>query len=95
MGRIVVGEIQGYEVIYVPEKDYVFCKNTALPLSTMIDVLKSEVDRIEIPEKNLVIKISDSSIDMGCLSTTRDNLCNIKKTISKLKDCNGKRKQPE
>lgn len=95
MKRIVVGEIQGYDVIYVPEKDYVFCKNTSLPLNIMLKVLEDKIDRIEVPEKNLVIKISETSVDMGCLSTTKDNLHSIKKTINKLKDCHGQTKQSE
>ena len=89
MEKIVVGNIQGYDVIYVPEKDCVFCKNTTLPLRIMLDVLKGSSDRVEVPEKNLVIKSSESSVDMGCLSTTKENLRNIKRTISKIKNCYG------
>lgn len=85
MEKIVVGEIQGYEVIYTPEKDLVFCKNTALPLKIMLKALKGDTDRIEVPEKNLTIKISESTIDMGCLTSTKENLENIRKKISKLK----------
>lgn len=33
--RYVIGEIQGYDVIYIPEKDIVFCKNTAIRLSVL------------------------------------------------------------
>lgn len=36
--RYVVGEIQGYDVIYIPEKDIVFCKNTAIKLSVLDDL---------------------------------------------------------
>ena len=86
MSRIVVGQIQGYDVIYIPEKDYVFCKNTALPLRIMLDLLKDNIDRTELPDKNLVITLSGPNVDMGCLSTTKENLYSIKKTISKLKD---------
>ena len=85
MKKIVVGEIQGHDVYYIPEKDYVFCKNTVLPLSIMVGALKSGADRVEVPEKNLVIKLSETTVDMGCLTTTRENLNKIKKTISKLK----------
>ena len=87
MKQIVVGQIQGYDVIYIPEKDYVFCKNTVLPLQIMLNVLKCKTDRIEVPDKNLTIKISYSKVDMGCLTTTKENLISIKKIISKLKDC--------
>ena len=86
MKQIVVGQIQGYDVFYLPEKNYVFCKNTVLSLQIMLDALKNNVDRVEVPDKNLVIKISEFSVEMGCLSTTKENLYSIKKTISKLKD---------
>lgn len=81
MKQIVVGQIQGYDVLYLPEKNYVFCKNTVLPLQTMLEALKNNVDRVEVPDKNLVIKISERSVEMGCLSTTKENLYSIKKTI--------------
>jgi hypothetical protein len=51
----------------------------------MVGALKSGADRVEVPEKNLVIKLSETTVDMGCLTTTRENLNKIKKTISKLK----------
>jgi len=86
MKQIVVGQIQGYDVLYLPEKNYVFCKNTVLPLQIMLNALKNNVDRVEVPDKNLVIKISEFSVEMGCLSTTKENLLSIKRTISKLKD---------
>ena len=87
MEKVIVGNIQGYDVYYIPEKNYVFCKNTVLPLSIMLDALSGEVDRIEVPDKNLVIKIFNSTIDMGCLTATKENLRNIRKTINKIKDC--------
>lgn len=86
MKKIVVGDIQGHDVLYIPEKEYVFCKNTVLPLQLMLNVLKGTTDRVEVPEKNLVIKVEGTNVDMGCLSTTKENLHNIRKTISKLKD---------
>lgn len=95
MSRIVVGEIQGHDVIYIPEKDYVFCKNTVLPLRVMLDLLKDNTDRTEIPDKNLVITLSGNIIDMGCLSTTKENLYSIKKIISKLKEDYAKRSKSE
>lgn len=87
MEKIIVGEIQGYDVFYIPEKDYVFCKNTVLPLHIMLDALEGDVDRIEVPDKNLVIRIFNSTVDMGCLTTTKENLRNIKKAINKIKNC--------
>lgn len=47
-----VGEIQGHDVIYVPEKDVIFCKNTTLsfPLIERI-IVKSSMDRTNIPDE--------------------------------------------
>ncbi len=86
MARIVVGEIQGYDVLYIPERDCLFCKNTVLPVSIAKEALKSSLDRYEVPDKNLVILLSNFTIDLGCLSTTRENCRNIIKNINKLKD---------
>lgn len=89
MDKVIVGSIEGYDVIYMPEKDYVFCKNTVLPLQIMLNVLKNNTDIVEVPDKNLTIRASTSTVDMGCLSTTKDNLYKIKKEISKIKDSYG------
>lgn len=86
MEKIVVGQIEGHDVLYMPEKDYVFCKNTVLPLHIMLEALRNNADRVEVPEKNLVIKLSEATVDMGCLTTTKENLYSIKKNISKIKD---------
>lgn len=86
MKRVIVGNIQGYDVVYSLEVDYVFCKNTALPLCVMKDALKNNLDRVEIPEKNLVILFNGNIVDMGCLSTTRENLRNIAKEINIFKN---------
>lgn len=53
--RYVVGEIQGYDVIYIPEKDIVFCKNTAIKLSVLDKAVKSHTISSTIEEKNLTI----------------------------------------
>ena len=86
MERVIVGNIQGYDVVYSPEVDYVFCKNTALPLCIMKDTLRNNLDRVEITKKNLAILFNENTVDMGCLSTTKENLYNIAKEINKFKD---------
>lgn len=90
MEKAIVGKIQGYDVLYLPEKDYVFCKNTVLPLCIMKDALRNGLDRVEITEKNLVILFNENTVDMGCLSTTKENLRNIAKEINRFKDSYGK-----
>lgn len=86
MSQIIVGKIQEFDVIYIPERDCVFCKNTAIPVSVMKDALKSPMDRYEIPNKNLTILLSNDTITLGCLSTTRDNCKNISRKINQIKD---------
>lgn len=81
MIQIKVGEIQGYDVLYLPDKDVVYCKNTALPLSKVIETLRSPLDRVVIPSKNMVILLSDFQVEFGCLSTTRENIKSIHKQI--------------
>lgn len=81
-----VGEIQGHDVIYVPEKDVIFCKNTTLsfPLIERI-IVKSSMDRTNIPEKELVIIKNNNTIHLGCLTTTMENCLQIRKQVNKLK----------
>lgn len=81
-----VGEIQGHDVIYIPEKDVIFCKNTTLsfPLIEKI-IIKSSMDRTSIPEKELVITKDNNTIHLGCLTTTMENCQNIRKQVNKLK----------
>lgn len=86
MTKVTVGNIQGYDVLYIPEKDFVFCKNTVLPLFIMKDALRNGLDRVEVAEKNLVILFNENTVDMGCLSTTKENLRNIAKEINKFKN---------
>ena len=83
--RYVVGEIQGYDVIYIPEKDIVFCKNTAIKLSVLDKAVKSHTISSTIEEKNLTITKDNSTLCLGCLTTTLDNYRAMKRKISKLK----------
>lgn len=81
-----VGEIQGHDVLYIPEKDVIFCKNTILsfPLIERI-IVKSSMDRTSIPEKELVIIKNNNTIHLGCLTTTMENCLEIRKQVNKLK----------
>lgn len=83
--RYVVGEIQGYDVIYIPEKDIVFCKNTAIKLSVLDKAVKSHTISSTIEEKNLTITKDNGILCLGCLTTTLDNYRAMKRKISKLK----------
>ena len=83
--RYVVGEIQGYDVIYIPEKDIVFCKNTAIKLSVLDKAVKSHTISSTIEEKNLTITKDNGTLCLGCLTTTLDKYRAMKRKISKLR----------
>lgn len=80
-----VGEIQGYDVIYVPEKDIVFCKNTTIKYPLIKRMIKSSMCREEIPEKELIITKNNGTIYLGCLTTTLSNCDKILREINKIK----------
>lgn len=80
-----VGEIQGYDVIYVPEKDVIFCKNTTLSFPLIERIVRGSMDRTSIPEKELVIIKDDNVVHLGCLTTTMENCLKIRKQVNKLK----------
>ena len=80
-----VGEIQGYDVIYVPEKDVIFCKNTTLSFPLIERIVRGSMDRTSIPEKELVIIKNDNVVHLGCLTTTMENCLEIRKQVNKLK----------
>lgn len=53
MDKFKIGEIQGYDVLYIPERNSVFCKNTVVKVSTLDRIVRSKEDKGEIPEKIL------------------------------------------
>lgn len=83
--RIIVGIIQGNEVIYIPEKDTLFCKNTAVPYEIIEKKLYSRNNRESIEEKTLSIIKEDNLITLGCLTTTKENIDKIKKKVLLIK----------
>lgn len=80
-----VGEIQGHDVIYIPSKDVIFCKNTSIKFSIIEKIIRSNLERYKIPEKNLTIIKDNGIVHLGCLTTTMENCLNIRRRISKLK----------
>lgn len=83
--HVKVGEIQGYDVLYVPEKDSIFCKNTLLSFPIIERIVRGSMDRTSIPEKELVIIKNDNVVHLGCLTTTMQNCLEIRKQVNKLK----------
>lgn len=80
-----VGKIGIYDVLYIPEKDIIFCKNTTIKYPLIRKIIKSSLDRTEIPEKELVIIKDNNIIHLGCLTTTLENCENISREIRKYK----------
>lgn len=76
-----VGEIEGWPVLYNPEKQRLFCKNTSISLDAIEQMLKSPLSRERNEEKNLTVIKMDNVVHLSCLTTTTDNISNIRKSI--------------
>lgn len=81
----VVGNIQGYDVIYLPERNQIFCKNTAVNFSTIERIIRGSTMRETIPEKDLTITKDMGIVTLGCLTTTMENCLSIRRKVNKLK----------
>ena len=80
-----VVEIQGQDVSYIPSKDVIFCKNTAVKFSVIEEIIRNNLERNEIPEKNLTIVKDNGTVSLGCLTTTMANCLDIRKRVRKQK----------
>ena len=86
MSRKIVGQIDGYDVIYVPEKDMVFCKNTTCKYQNIKEaLLKSPLERNRVEDKLPTFK-NGSVIELGCLVTTKSNILLINNNIKQIKN---------
>lgn len=85
MAKYKVGEIQGYDVIYIPEKDTIFCKNTAVSFPVIERIIRSSEDKGSIPEKELTILKDNGVVHLGCLVTTMANCLEIRRQVRKAK----------
>lgn len=81
-----VGEIEGYDVIYIPEKNQIFCKNTAINFSLIEKLVRSSSLRETVPEKKLTIVKDQGIVTLGCLTTSMSNCLEIRKKVNKLKN---------
>ena len=90
MNEFIVGNIEGYDVIYILEKDILFCKNTTMPYKVMKSALLDDpLDRLEL-KKDLVMTKEGEIIRLACLTTNIKNCIEINKQIKKIKQ-NGRR----
>lgn len=81
-----VGEIQSYPVLYVPEKDVIFCKNTTVHYNIIkAAIYKSSREREDIEDGKLTVTKSNGIITLGCLVTNIANISSIRDNILKIK----------
>ena len=80
----IVGEVEGYPVIYIEEKDTIFCKNTAVKYSLLKRLYDSPFSREKIEEKSLTITKEEHFVTFGCLTTTKEYCQTVIKNINKM-----------
>ena len=86
MSREIVGQINGYDVIYIPEKDVLFCKNTICKYDNLKEaLLDSPLQRNRVEDKVPTFK-NDNVIEIGCLNTTKSNILLINNNIRQIKN---------
>ena len=89
MEKIEVGQIEEYPVLYLPEKDLLYCKKVVFPYKTLEEALiNSTLERIELKEDFIITK-KGGLVQLACLTTSISNIKLINKTIKKYK--NGER----
>lgn len=84
MSKIAVGIIEGYPVLYIPEKDCVFCKNTVVNRKLIQTLIDSPNLKETVVEKSLTISKHPTEIYLGCLHTNRENLSEIERNINNI-----------
>ena len=89
MNKHIIGSIEGHNVIYIEEKDIVFCKNTAMSYATLKRVFKNALTRQQLKE-DLYYTTDGFNITLGCLSTNKREYQEFIKNIEKIKT-DGKR----
>ena len=85
MSREIVGQIETYDVIYIPEKDMVFCKNTTCHYGEIHKALISNLERHNIDNGKLILTKDQCCVTLGCLTTTKSNIMSIDNKIKKLR----------
>lgn len=85
-GEYIVGYIENYPVIYVKDKDILFCKNTTVKYLIMKEIFYSGIDRHKIEEKSLTITKESQFVTFGCLVTDKNNCKTILTNIKKIRN---------
>lgn len=84
LNKHIVGNIEGNEVIYIEEKDIVFCKNTVLPYKIAKKAFQTPLSKQQLKE-DLYYTNDGFNITLGCLNTTNREYQTIIKNIEKIK----------
>jgi hypothetical protein len=83
---IVVGKIEEYDVLYIPEKDVLFCKNTTVSYDLLkAALIDRKFDRTQL-KADLVLSVDSEIVTLGCLNTNLENCESIYQTIKKIKN---------
>lgn len=83
--KVQVGIVENYPVYYIPEKDIIFCKNTAVKYDLLKRLYDNPFTHNRIEEKSLDIVKDEFLVRFGCLNTDKENCQKIIKIIKKLK----------
>lgn len=88
MSKHVVGNIEGYDVVYVDDRDTLFCKNTTMPYQVMKRLVQSSIDRQPL-KADLVYHRDGFLITLGCLTTTMEHCNEIIKIVTQINKLDG------
>ena len=67
--EVIVGQTNGFPVIYDRGKDTVFCKNTVVSREPLFQAFKSKFDRVNI-NNDLVLRRHAGGYTLACLELT-------------------------
>lgn len=81
---IVVGNIEGHDVVFDPELDYLTCKGITVRADVLLRAYKSSCDRESMDassEVNVVMRKKETEITLGCFTLTPEHSKQLIKTI--------------
>lgn len=85
---VIVGTFGSFPVSYYPLEDAVMCKEQGCPLNSILEAMRSDVDRVVIKNStnNLLLnKTVEGKVTIGCLSDTTETFKSLYKEIKKVK----------
>lgn len=88
---MIVGQIEGNDVLYNESEDSIFCKNLKVLANDIIEAYESSRDRVIIPstsESILIMRKFDERTRLGCFNLTKNE---SKELIKNIKDARNKR----